>query len=95
MNSKKYVLHHDFGYGRVPEIEDVIKLDLRNIDDLKVYLGDILQKDFLARVKNYEVHFSDGCKTKILIEQILKEGVLFFLFKKILCNFVIYDIILV
>ena len=31
MNSKEYVLNHDFGYGREPELENLIKLKLRNL----------------------------------------------------------------
>ncbi len=42
MNSKEYVKSHDFGYGRSPEIQEINKLNLRNENDLKVYIEDAL-----------------------------------------------------
>ncbi|MBQ8792231.1 MAG: hypothetical protein IJZ62_01240 [Clostridia bacterium] len=68
MDSKKYVLHHDFGYGREPEIENIIKLNLRNYEDLLVYIADIIQKDFI-KAKRRTVYFRSGLKTKVLVEK--------------------------
>ena len=46
MNSKEYVLNHDFGYGREPELKELNKLELRNIEDVKVYVADVLENAF-------------------------------------------------
>jgi len=47
MNSKEYVLNHDFGYGREPELDELIKLELRSIEDVKVYVADALENAFI------------------------------------------------
>ena len=47
MDSKDYVLNHDFGYGREPELDELIKLELRNIEDVKVYVADALENAFI------------------------------------------------
>ena len=47
MNNKEYVLNHDFGYGREPELDELIKLELRNIEDVKVYVADVLENAFI------------------------------------------------
>ena len=47
MDSKEYVLNHDFGYGREPELDELIKLELRNIEDVKVYIADALENAFI------------------------------------------------
>ena len=56
MNSEKYVLLHDYGYGLEPELKDLVKLKLRNIDDLKVYINDILNRECVEdMVFNYQI----------------------------------------
>lgn len=52
MDSKEYILKHDFGYGRNPETKIINKLELRNIKDLKVYIDDVLENCFLDYEKN-------------------------------------------
>lgn len=47
MNIRNYVLNHDYGYGREPELKNLYKLNLRNIDDLRVYINDILNNAFI------------------------------------------------
>lgn len=47
MNSEEYVLGHDFGYGREPELDELIKLELRNLEDVKVYVLDSIQNAFV------------------------------------------------
>ena len=47
MDCKNYVLKHDFGYGREPELNQMIKLKLRNEKDLKVYILDVLENSFV------------------------------------------------
>ena len=70
MNSKEYVLNHDFGYGRVPETKIINKLNLRNIEDLKIYVDDILENCFLnyeqgsLTIKEKDIQF------KIIIEEL-------------------------
>ncbi len=39
MESKEYILSHDFGYGKEQEIA---KLELRNIEDVKIYVDWII-----------------------------------------------------
>ena len=48
MDSKTYVLKHDYGYGREIEITELNRLNLRNIEDLQVYLQDLLQKELIC-----------------------------------------------
>ena len=47
MDSKEYVLNHDFGYGREPELDELKKLELRNIEDLIVYVDESLDNAFI------------------------------------------------
>ena len=47
MDCKNYVLKHDFGYGREPELTKLMKLELRNKEDLKVYILDVLENAFV------------------------------------------------
>ncbi len=47
MNSEKYVLDHDFGYGKNINPKCLNKLFLRNIEDLKVYVKDIIYKNII------------------------------------------------
>jgi len=46
MDSNEYVLKHDFGYGREPELKELNKLELKNIEDVKVYVADVLENAF-------------------------------------------------
>lgn len=74
MKSKDYVLKHDFGYGREPELEDdeLIKLELRNIDDVKFYIGWTLRDVFHARISRQNIvqFFDSTDKTKVIIEKL-------------------------
>ena len=72
MDSKQYVLEHDFGYCREPELENLIKLKLRNFEDVKVYVEWTIREAFAATVtKNTVIKFySDKTKAQILIEEI-------------------------
>lgn len=70
MDNKDYVLKHDFGYGREPELEELYKLELRNFKDLKVYVYNIISTQFVASVKGNQINFKDGMKTKVFIERI-------------------------
>ena len=51
MDSKDYVLNHDFGYGREPELDDLFKLKLRNLEDVKVYVLDSIQNAYIEPEK--------------------------------------------
>lgn len=46
MNSKEYVLNHNFKLGKDPDGKELNKLTLRNIDDLKIYLNDLIELNF-------------------------------------------------
>lgn len=43
-----YVLKHDFGYGREEELEELIRLKLRNLNDLETYVLDIIQNSIVC-----------------------------------------------
>ena len=45
MDSKIYVLNHDYGYGKEYELKELNKLNLRNFNDLQVYLEDLITKE--------------------------------------------------
>lgn len=67
----EYVLNHDYGYGKEPEQEELNKLELRNIEDLKVYIKDIMKNTFNASVrKNTLTFLDDMSKTEVVIERI-------------------------
>ena len=61
IDSKKYALSHDFGYGVCPELKNLKKINLRNIEDLKVYLRDLINslfthtKDNIIKIENYKI----------------------------------------
>lgn len=71
MNSKDYVLKHDFGYGRDLEIGNLNKLELRNIDDLEIYIAWSIRNIFSAEFDdNNLLTFENNSKIQIKIEQI-------------------------
>lgn len=49
----EYVLNHDFGYGNFEGY--IHKLRLRNLEDLKVYIEDILKSQFVGIVQRGEI----------------------------------------
>ena len=51
MDSKDYVLNHDFGYGREPELDVLFKLELRNLEDVKVYVLDAINNAYIEPEK--------------------------------------------
>lgn len=51
MDSKDYVLNHDFGYGREPELDVLFKLELRNLEDVKVYVLDAISNAYIEPEK--------------------------------------------
>lgn len=70
-NSKEYVLNHDYGYGKEPEQENLNKLELRNSEDLKVYVNDVIANAFVATYKRGVVVFKGiSKKTRIVIEKV-------------------------
>ena len=69
-NSKDYVLKHDFGYGREEELEELYKLELRNFEDVKVYVEDVIKNAFNATYQDNIIKFKTGDKpTKVIIKQ--------------------------
>ena len=72
MTSKDYVLKQDFGYCREPELENLIKLELRNYEDVKVYVEWTIREVFSADVnsKNVITFWGDNKKAQITIEKI-------------------------
>ena len=51
MDSKDYVLNHDFGYCREPELDVLFKLELRNLEDVKVYVLDSINNAYIEPEK--------------------------------------------
>ena len=51
MDSKEYVLNHDFGYGREPELDELFKLELRNLEDVKLYVFDAIKNAYIEPEK--------------------------------------------
>lgn len=51
MDSKEYVSNHDFGYGREPELDVLFKLELRNLEDVKVYVLDAINNAYIEPEK--------------------------------------------
>lgn len=41
-----YVLDHDFGYGKEKETKELTKLSLRDVNDVRVYVLDVIENDF-------------------------------------------------
>lgn len=67
-NSKDYVLNHDYGYGKEPEQEKLNKLKLRSVEDLRVYVDDVIVNAFVATYNNNIIEFkTENQKTKVEI----------------------------
>ena len=66
MDSKEYVLNHDFGYGREPELDELFKLELRNLEDVKLYVFDAIKNAYIEPEKirkcrnEFSVVFKNG-----------------------------------
>ena len=69
MDSKEYVLNHDFGYGREPELDELKKLELRNIEDLIVYVDESLDNAFIDYQHNIISFLKDNVKVKVEVEE--------------------------
>ena len=67
LENNSYVMNHDFGYGSEPEKKELNKLLLRNFDDLKFYVLNIISISFFANVEKNIISFFDS-KQKIAIE---------------------------
>lgn len=63
----EHVLKHDFGYGQ--EEGKIKKLRLRNLEDCKVYIEELLKATFAAKIhKNTLCFFSNGEKVVVEVE---------------------------
>ena len=51
MDSKDYVRNHDFGCGREPELDVLFKLELRNLEDVKIYVLDAIKNAYIEPEK--------------------------------------------
>lgn len=69
MNSKKYIVSHDFGYGKIPEQTFINKLKLRNLNDIKYYIQDILYNAFDCKTNNTAIEINNDIK-QIIIERV-------------------------
>ncbi len=67
-NSRNYVLNHQYGYGK--NCCDINKLLLRNLEDLEVYLADVVDSAFYAKYQNKTIKFNvDKSKFKLVIKK--------------------------
>ena len=68
----EYVLKHDFGYGQDEELP-IKKLKLRNFQDCKDYVIDILQQAFVATLNENKLYFpSDKSIVEVSITKVKK-----------------------
>lgn len=70
-NDDDYVLNHNYGYGNVIEKKTINKLKLRCIDDLRVYVEDVINNAFVAICKNDIVKFEYNQQQAMLIIETL------------------------
>ena len=66
MDNKGYVLNHDYGYGKANEQIELNRLNLRNLDDLYIYLQDLLQKELITSSNVIITIFSNDIKIGIV-----------------------------
>ena len=71
-NSKAYIFEHDFGYGREPELNSLKKLELRDFEDVKIYVNQAVRELFFATVdeNNLITFLDDQSKVKVNIEKV-------------------------
>ena len=72
MDSKNYILNHDFGYGKGDLTCALNKLELRTLEDVKFYVNWSMKEIFVANVTNNNIitFYDDNSKTQILIEKV-------------------------
>lgn len=71
VNSKDYVLNHNYGYGKESEQVKIKKLTLRSVEDLKVYVDDVIENAFVATYDKGVIEFKlDKQKIKVEIENL-------------------------
>lgn len=64
-----YVLNHDFGYGR-EELEELNRLELRNIEDVETYVLDIIKNGVVCS-EGKQIYLIDSKqKEEVIIELI-------------------------
>lgn len=63
---KNYVLNHDFGYGK--KCHEINKLNLRNIEDVKIYVKSVIGATFVGAFDEDVLVINNQCKIKISIE---------------------------
>lgn len=69
MDSREYVLNHNFGYGNDGKI---IKLNLRDLQDLKNYLEDVSVNVWGGEKIGDKIKLLDGKKFVFEIDEISK-----------------------
>lgn len=68
-SSEKYVINHRYGYGGKNLKKELNKLELRNVNDLLVYIDGVIDNAFDAEYKDKTLRFYiDNSKCKIVIE---------------------------
>ena len=70
--SEPYVLNHDFGYCKDLEFDSLNKLELRNFDDVSIYINQAIRELFFATVdeNNLITFLDDQSKVKVNIEKV-------------------------
>lgn len=71
-DSRDYVLNHQYGYGLNKEKRNLNKLNLRSIEDLRVYVNDVVGSSFNASYINNILRFDlDNSEFELVIEETL------------------------
>ena len=64
----RYILQHDYGYGKEPEQQKLNKLELHNLDECRTYIEDVINNQLNAYFTNGLIEFMNGEKFMISIE---------------------------
>ncbi len=71
-DSRDYVLNHQYGYGLDKEKRSLNKLNLRSLEDLRVYVADLVCSNFNASYINNILRFDlDDSEFELVIEETL------------------------
>ncbi len=65
-----YIKDHNFGYETEKDDEKIHKLQLRNFNDLKAYVGDIVSTMLFGDVNGDVVNFKSGVKEQFFVKKI-------------------------
>lgn len=70
-SSYAHVLEHDYGFLEEPQLKELHKLTLRNIDDCRVYFDDACRTQLVADYRDFVLTFETGDKFLLAIVPVL------------------------